>query len=333
MVENVENIENIEEKIEKSPTRWTWLTTTLKVLVSFGLVIFLLYQAGFSETIARLKTASPVSLIGALMVYFLGVFIRAYRWQGLLSKLGVKVSLGRLSWLYLIGFFFNQLVPTGIGGDAMRTYMLAKDGVGGSVAANSVIVDRAAGLYSLLVMGCLVLCFQPSLVSSKIALVLVGMTVGATIGIIFLAWSSNRLNFEKLPFVGKKFSKAFSKFYASFADYSLTSLLKSLAVSIFFNLLLIVTNIFLAEALGLNISASYFFLFIPIISATLVLPFSINGTGTREWAYVFLFGQIGVEESAALAMSLSFYGLNLFLALVGGACFLVQSLQRSREVL
>ena len=69
----------------------------------------------------------------------------------------------------------------------------------------------------------------------------------------------------------------------------------------------------------------YFFLFVPLISSTLILPLSINGVGWREWAYVILFGQVGVSESSALAMSLGFYGLNIFMALVGGILLVVQS--------
>src|SRR5207253_10754883 len=97
-------------------------------------------------------------------------------------------------------------------------------------------------------------------------------------------------------------TKIFNKFYASFGGYNWRSIGMALIVSVIFNILLIITNIFLAKAFGLDLSIWYFFLFIPLISATLLLPVSINGVGPREMAYVVLFGQVGVSKSSALAM-------------------------------
>jgi glycosyltransferase 2 family protein len=303
----------------------------IKIILSLGLFTFVFYKAGFSQTILKLKTASPFWLLLSLIIYSSGAFVRAYRWQGLLDVLGVRLGLKRLSWLYFIGFFFNQLVPTGIGGDAMRTYMLAKDGAGGAIAVNSVLVDRAAGLYSLLVMGTIALLIRPSLASAQVATLLIGLTLGITAGTVFFLLGARWFNFDRLPaFARNKFVKAFDKFYKSFGNYNWKSIARALIVSVGFNFLLIITNIFLAKAFGLEISIWYFFLFVPLISTSLLLP-SINGLGTRELAYVFLFGQIGVGESDAIAMSLGFYGLNIFLALIGGFLLIMQSLKVRAE--
>lgn len=291
--------------------------------------MLIVYKAGFTETVAKLRTASLFWLMMAFGVYFLGVFFRAWRWRGLLEALGVKVTLGRLSWLYLIGFFFNQLIPTGVGGDAMRVYLLAKDGTGGALSASSVIIDRAAGLYSLLLMGSVAMLVRPGLAPQSVALLLGGMTIGVTTGLVLLLWSAGRLSLERLPeFARGKVGRMVGKFYTSFAAYSWTALAQAMGVSVLFNLLLILTNVFLARAFAVDVSLWHIFFFVPIISATLLLPISVNGAGTREWAYVYLFGQVGVAADAALAMSLSLYGLNLALAVMGGVCFVIHSLQK-----
>lgn len=308
------------------------LLTLLKVTVSLGLVVLIVYKAGFAETVAKLRTASIFWLTMAFASYFLGVFFRAWRWKGLLEALGVKAQLGRLSWLYLIGFFFNQLIPTGVGGDAMRVYMLAKDGAGGTLSANSVIIDRTAGLYSLLLMGSVAMLVRPGLAPQSVALLLGGMTVGVSAGLALLLWSAGRLNLERLPeFARGRIGQIAGKFYASFAAYSWVALARAMAISILFNLLLILTNVFLARAFAVDVSLWHIFFFVPLISATLLLPISVNGAGTREWAYVYLFGQVGVAADAALAMSLSLYGLNLALGVMGGVCFAVHTLQEERE--
>lgn len=311
--------------------RSSWLGAAVKTALSVGMIVIVFYQAGFRQTMDSFRKASAFWLMLALLVYLAGVFVRALRWQGLLAALGVRLGLGRLSWLYFIGFFFNQLVPTGVGGDAMRAYTLAKDGAGGTLAANSVVMDRATGLYSLLVMGALAVIWQPALASNRVALLLIGLTLGITVGTMLFLWSARAQLLERLPaFARNRFLKIFNKFYNSFGSYSAASIARALTVSVFFNIQLIITNIFLAKAFGVEISVWYFFLFVPIISLSLLAP-TINGMGSREFAYVFLFGQAGVLKSQALAMSLSFYGLNLVMALVGGLMLVVQSLQRTPE--
>ncbi|MEW6734905.1 MAG: lysylphosphatidylglycerol synthase transmembrane domain-containing protein [Acidobacteriota bacterium] len=319
-----------EQKAGTEQTSLGWLGTIAKVAISIGLLALVFYEAGLSQTIVKLKTASSFWLVSSLLLYLVAVFVRAYRWQGLLEALDVKLGLGRLSWLYFIGFFFNQLVPTGIGGDAMRAYTLAKDGAGGNRATNSVLMDRATGLYSLLVMGTIALFLRPNLAPIEVILMLTGLTLGSTLGMLIFLWGARWINFERLPaFARNRFGRAFNKFYSLFGLYSTRSIVKALLVSIGFNIQLIITNVFLAKAFGVELSVWYFFLFVPLISTSLLFP-SINGLGAREGAYVFLFGQVGVNKATALAMSLGFYGLNIVMALIGGLLLVLQSIRRTK---
>ncbi len=307
----------------------TWLATTIKTFLSIALVALVFYKVGFSSTITKLQQASLYWLLLALGCYLSGVLVRAYRWQQLLHALNIKIGLARLSWLYFIGFFFNQLVPTGIGGDVMRAYALAKDGTSGAHATSSVIIDRATGLYSLLIMGTITVLVQPALTNTKVTLLLFGLTLSITVAtIIFSILTPQRFNLLS-TIVPQKLSHPLEQVYLSLRSYKVRSLLIALFISLLFNLQLIITNILLAKAFNIELSIWYFFLFIPLISATLILPISINGLGAREWAYVILFAQAGINQPEALALSLGFYCLNLFMALIGGALLILQNLQQS----
>jgi len=88
-----------------------------KVIVSLILIFFLLREIGLQETLEKLLQVHPGYLLAALIVALLGVVVRAYRWQVLLSALEVEVPLGQLTALYFIGFLFTNVLPTGFGGD------------------------------------------------------------------------------------------------------------------------------------------------------------------------------------------------------------------------
>jgi hypothetical protein len=77
----------------------------------------------------------------------------------------------------------------------------------------------------------------------------------------------------------------------------------------------------LALGLGIRVSLWYYLLFVPLISFSLTLPISISGLGVRETTFVLLFGQAGVEEPRALALSLTFYAVTIAVGLVGGALY------------
>ena len=126
------------------------LSTWVRVLISLSLLGLLLWQVGAQNTLARLRQMNPLDFALALGLYLLGVGLRAWRWQGLLQALGQQVRLARLTELYFVGTFFNNMLPTGIGGDVIRGYELAKDGTGAAASASSILVDRATGLITLM---------------------------------------------------------------------------------------------------------------------------------------------------------------------------------------
>ena len=53
--------------------------------------------------------------------------VRAVRWRVLLDALGVHRPLRELTSWYFVGSFFNVILPTGFGGDAVRAAELAQD--------------------------------------------------------------------------------------------------------------------------------------------------------------------------------------------------------------
>lgn len=305
-------------------------TSLLKAGFSLGLLALLLTQVGLKVTVEVFREAETPYLLAALALYLVGVPLRAYRWQGLLSALRVTVPLPRLVSLYFVGTFFNNLLPTGIGGDVIRAYELVKAGAGATQAASTVLADRATGLLVLLAMALVSTVFGYRLVSPGLALVIAAVSLGTFAGVGLLLWD------DLWREVGRRLSwlrrllawKGIENFYRSLQAYHGTSVTKALFISLVFNLLLIAVNYLIALSVGVRISLWYFLLFVPLISFSLLLPISVSGLGVREGAYVLLFGQAGVAAPLALAMSLAFYALNVATGLIGGVIYALQRLGR-----
>jgi len=105
---------------------------------------------------------------------------------------------------------------------------------------------------------------------------------------------------------------------------------QALAYSALFNTLLVLLNYLTAYAVGMRLGLAYFFLFVPVLSLTLMLPISIGGLGVREGVAVVLFTQAGVDEAVAVAASLAVFGVSRATSLLGGLLYLLQSMRDLR---
>ncbi len=98
----------------------------LKLVVSGALLVVLVTQIDIAGTLAVVAQARWVGCFAALGLFILGVFVRAYRWRVLVRALHLRASLGHLTALYFVGALFNAVLPTGIGGDAVKAAKLAR---------------------------------------------------------------------------------------------------------------------------------------------------------------------------------------------------------------
>lgn len=299
----------------------------LKVVVSVGLLIFIfstLDMAAFFKSVSR---ANPWWLLAALTMMMLGVVIRAYRWQILLEAIGVTVSLVELTNIYFIGFLFNNLLPSGLGGDAMRMIELSRHSERVSDAVTSVVVDRFLGISALQAIALIALIADWGEVPSAVAYFTIAIFLGGlVIGYLLInrpLYTGLRARvglFRRLSDI-----KMIGNMAESFQRYPVEALGRSYLVSILFNLSLIAMNVFIGTALGAPVSLVHYAVFVPITSLVLLLPISFAGLGVREETYRRLFTQVGVPPEIAVAMSLLVYVFgNICTGLIGGVIYLLR---------
>lgn len=308
------------------------LTNLLKVIVSLGLLAVLVTRVDAGQTIQHLVRINWIPFLAAQILYLGGVLVRAYRWGFLIWALGVGEPWHRLASLYFVGSFFNLVLPTGVGGDAVRMYEVSQDSGQTASAISSVLVDRFLGLFVLFAMALLALAGGSQVVVLQVRILIALMFAGCLgAGALLLqrTWIESwgrRLGVSQLL----RRVKILGDLYDSIHLYGVKALLQATAASVAFNLMLIATNYLLGLAVGMDLSLGIYFLFVPIISAVLMIP-SIGGLGVREATYVLLFGQVGVEEGQALALALAYLATLVLAGLIGAVIYIIQGVRGMRR--
>ena len=271
------------------------ILTVARIAVSAALIVWILRKAPLGEVLDALRSADLRFILLALALSPFGYWASVSRWRLLIRSQGGEASFGFLVRSFLVGVFFNNLLPSTIGGDTIRAYDTSRSGVGRGTAVAIVIVDRFIGLLALLLFASVGLFFSP--IPALRGWVAGGAAVLALVAaLLFLP--------AKVPFKveGRVLARAFG--------YSL--ILQTLVV---------LNAWLLAKALHVPISLPSFFLIVPLAVFVMMIPVSINAIGVRESVWAFFFAAFGVASAAGVALAWLDYGLVLLQALVGGAIY------------
>lgn len=305
------------------------LLNILKVALSLGVLVLFLRQVDVVQVVQLLQEMHWLPFLVALALFLSGSFVRAYRWGVLVWALGGQVGWWRLVQLYLVGTFFNQFLPTGMGGDAVKMYELSRTDRKAAAAISSVLVDRFLGLLILFAMALMALVFSYQLVPLQIRVLIAAVFIATLLGGGVLlqrtwleAWGQ-RLGLSRLL----NRIKIMHELYDSLHEYGPQALGKAILASLAWNLILVLGYYLLARAVGINLAVWYFFLFVPIISVLLMIP-SVGGLGVREGATMFLFSQVAdANRAGALALA---YLITLWItALIGAILYIIQGMQEA----
>src|SRR5450631_3965315 len=127
------------------------LLSTIKFLVSAALLYFSLRKVNLADLASRFQVESMWWIGLAIAVAILQIFVGALRWREVSAECNAPLTTKSAMRFNLIGAFFNQTLPSSIGGDAVRLWLIARAGAGWQPAAYSIFVDRAIGLIVLAV--------------------------------------------------------------------------------------------------------------------------------------------------------------------------------------
>jgi hypothetical protein len=313
------------------------LYAALKLLVTVGLLSWLLSATDLAAIGAALRSARPGWVLAAFGLHFVGLLISAVRWRLLLRAQGAEVSLPFLSRSLLVGIFFNNFLPSTVGGDLMRARDTADHAGSGTGSLTTVLVERASGI---LVLGFFALAalLAGTLEGRGAAAAAAG--VAALLGgfLVFTGLLRPRPLARARLVLERRLETAggaVSSRLLSGAERLLRTLGAISAAPgtmriVFLLAFLLQANVilhhwFVSRSLGLAVAPGAFLIIVPLATLLLLLPVSINGIGAREAVFAYLLGIYGVPLAQAVAFSWVLYGTILAQGILGG---LVYALRR-----
>jgi len=298
----------------------------VKVCVSAGLIYWIVDKVDVTAVWASLSSANPLILLLAFSLFFVGYYITALRWQVLLAAQGVVASIQYLFQSFMVAIFFNNLLPSTIGGDLSRMYDSWRLGRRKDEAVSVVLVDRLLGVSALLAYALCAVLVSPT-VRERLPLLLPLIAVGvaaAAVAVWALFGQRRSLTIahlrihklEKISAVTKLVDRAFN----AFKDKPHV-LRKAILLSLLLQLNVIIHFYLLTRALDISIPITAMFVIIPISIVIMMLPISINAIGVREVTFVYFFTLFGASDSKSLALAWVAFAFVVLQGILGGIVF------------
>jgi len=300
------------------------LSAFLRVLVSAILLAGLIFamRHHLPGVAATLMKTNLVIFFAAVLLFAVNACVLAARLRLVFRGEGLLIPYSRTVQLTFVGYFFNNFMPTAVGGDLVKAYYAyaQTDQAGKSFIA--VFMDRFIGVFSFIVIASIALLCSWNLINSSIKSAILLFAATGIIVIIVVLNSRiagvvlGALSRLKLFNVGEKLSKIYRMVHEYRNKKNLLAVVAIISAIVQCSYFVVI--FLFAASLGAGLNLRIIFLLMPIVSIISMLP-SIGGLGFREGAIVLLFKDfIGSDNALAISILLL---VTLLLTSAAGACF------------
>jgi len=302
----------------------------IRTLITLIALFWIFKTVNFENILLTIKNTNLRYVLLASILFQISVFIRTYRWKILLQSTLPSVSYSTLLMLNYSGSFFDVFLPTGFGGDIIRTFELNKADNKTSIVDNAgiVLLDRFAGFTALFTICIAALPFAISFIPKQLAIWIATIAISGLVSATILITNVGVKSLVKL-LNRFSFMQGLSTYILKIASITKKRLLNAWFVSLFFHLIIIGVHYSLSLALHSNISIIVFFVFTPVVALTLLLP-SIRGLGLRENTYEYLLSQVGAPEAMGVALGLLIFSVKIITGLIGGMVYLYYTITKKK---
>jgi len=294
----------------------------LKGIVSAVLLFLAFRNIDLSSLSARLQQADVGWLCLALLTLIVQTFLIAFRWQLISAFCEIPITLSRTCRFTWIGTFFNQTLPSSVGGDAVKILLLRRDGASWTASGYSVLLDRIIGLVALSAMVVSSMWFALALITdpiARIALLLIGVGTVAGFVLFLLARYGRHSSLTRWSIIRHLAQ------LSTLAGDILFSIRTGILVAVFslaIQILAVVAAWCLGESVHVPFDLLYAFVLIPPVILISILPISIAGWGLRETSLALAFSYVGLSRADGVLVSLLFGALLVANGAIGGVVWL-----------
>ena len=299
----------------------------LKLSISIGLLVVLFRQTDVNAVAARLRQVEPRWIVLAIAAQSLLLVVSGWRWRRLLVTQNVHASTWQLTLSCLVANFFNNFLPSNIGGDVVRIADTATLTGSRTVATAVVLLDRVLGLIALFAVaatGSLLL--RHALPGTGYLWIL--LVLGAVSAAVVLARPAvvprllQPLTRVRKEWVSERLDRLESML-ARVGGHRL-HLAQAFVGALVVQLLVVLFYVCVALGLHIDLPLRDALVIVPVSLVIQLAPVSINGFGVREAVFSYLFARLGHAVDAGLALSLAGAALLILTSLPGGLLFLTR---------
>lgn len=267
------------------------LKLLLKISVSSVALYLVFRSVNIRDVFTLIKNSDYWLLFPTALLYLISKYITAIRFQRFLKVIDINIPDAVNFRLYLLGMYYNLLLPGGVGGDGYKVYYLHK--LFKSPLKNLLslsIIDRVSGMVAILLLGeiCAVFLFYNHPVLFYLSLISLPVTFAGFWGGLYL-------------------------FYKNYLPVFNKTNLESLAGQ----LLQVICVLLLLLLVGVKEEyLPYVFVFL-VSSIVAAFPFTIGGIGARELTFLYGAEYFHLDMNASITVSMLFYLLTAFSSLCG----------------
>lgn len=305
----------------------------VRVVVSVGLLAVLLSRVDRAALWHSLRSASVPWLVIALAVYFAHIVTGAWRWHLLLGAQEVRVRRRELLSSLLVSYFFNNFLPSNIGGDVIRIRDTARPARSRTLATLVILADRVLGVIGLFLVAAVAstVAFETrgSAGSPILPWWLWAMLLGGTVAVAPAVISP--------PFMGRLLAPL-TRLHPEWVGGRIDTLVATLQrfrarpavlATCFTGAVLVQTQLvvfYLAVVYALDLPVTVWDLavIVPLSLVVQMLPVSLNGFGLREATFSFYFTRLGLPVHQGVLLSLVAAGIAMVCSLSGAALYMTR---------
>ena len=308
------------------------LFSALKIAVSVALLWVLFSRVDLARLWSLARHASAPWLVGALLLYLAMILASAWRWGLLLNAQGIDLPFGTLTSSFLVATFFNNFLPSNIGGDVVRIADTAPAAGSKTLATTVVLIDRGIGLLGLVLMAAVGATAWPRFAGSAgglgAGMLWAGFGVAAMIAapVLLRPQGLTRLLQPLRVLHPEWVDERIGRLTGALARFreSPTALGGCFAGAVFVQTALVGFYLAIARSMQIPIGFPELAVIVPVSFIVQMLPVSMNGFGVREATFGFYFRVLGLPLESALLVSFMGAALIMVFSLSGGVTYLVR---------
>ena len=302
------------------------------IVLTAASVAYLVWKINLSTTLDVLADTSLAWFALSAVIMFVTVPVLAARWGWLLEAHGISERLRWLTRAYFVAYTAGQVLPTSLGGDAVRVVETSRRHPGRTaVVTGTILLERGLGGAATVLLGAVGFVLSIGHYDVSAYLWIEGVFVFGTLvlGFLFFARSARPLLRRVKPQLERfRLAGPLESFYEGVHHYRGRPRLlgEVFTVTLVVQTVRILSIWAAAKAVGIDLDVRVYYVMGPLLFLVMLVPFTLNGIAVREAFFVSFLGSVGVGANQAFAAGFLYFLVTLLLVVPGGIILIREGL-------